>query len=108
MIRRNLEISEFDQDERLYKITEMDRYAPCCDLHGMRSDEAVDECERFIEDEYYNNSKSVRIVHGRGKGILRKKVHELLKKNQYVRNFRDSHNPEEMLGATIVLLKEDL
>lgn len=48
---------------------------------------------------------SVRIVHGKGKGILKKRVHELLKKNQMVASFRPAPPEAGGWGATLVELR---
>jgi len=48
---------------------------------------------------------SVRIVHGKGKGILKKRVYEILKNNPLVKSFKDAPAEAGSWGATIVELK---
>ena len=55
-----------------------------------------------IEKQIY----SVRIVHGKGKGILKKRVQELLKKNPMVLSFKDAPYDAGGWGATLVELKQ--
>jgi DNA-nicking Smr family endonuclease len=48
---------------------------------------------------------SVRIIHGKGKGILKKRVHEILTKSPLVESFEDAPAAAGSWGATIVELK---
>ena len=73
------------------------------DLHGETRDSARILVNDFINDKYKEKKKSFVIVHGIGKGIVRKSVHETLKKNKLVSDFKlDNFN----IGCTIVNLKE--
>jgi dsDNA-specific endonuclease/ATPase MutS2 len=49
---------------------------------------------------------SVRVIHGKGKGILKKRVHELLKKNPMVKSFKEAPLEAGSWGATLVELKQ--
>jgi DNA-nicking Smr family endonuclease len=53
-----------------------------------------------IEEQIY----SVRVIHGKGKGILKKRVQELLKKNPMVLSFKDAPYGAGGWGATLVEL----
>ena len=48
---------------------------------------------------------SIRVIHGKGKGILKKRVHEILAKSPLVESFKDSPAEAGSWGATIVELK---
>ena len=61
----------------------------------------VDYFEACIDADIY----SVRIVHGKGRGILKKRVQELLKQNQMVESFRNAPPEAGGWGATLVELK---
>ena len=75
------------------------------DLHTFRPkdlpDLLVDYFEACIDQGIY----SVRIVHGKGRGILKKRVQELLKKNSMVKTFQDAPLEAGGWGATLVELK---
>ena len=74
---------------------------PKLDLHGESKDIAVILVKEFIEDYYHLHTKEIIIIHGIGKNILRQAVHEELKKNRLVKEYRlDSFN----IGQTIVTL----
>ena len=61
----------------------------------------VDYFEACIDADIY----SVRIVHGKGRGILKKRVQEFLKQNQMVESFRNAPPEAGGWGATLVELK---
>ena len=75
------------------------------DLHTFRPkdlpDLLVDYFEACIDEDIY----SVRIVHGKGRGILKKRVQGLLKKNSLVKSFQDAPAEAGGWGATLVELK---
>ena len=73
------------------------------DLHGETRDSARVLVNEFINDEYIQKKYSFVIVHGIGSGIVKRSVHETLKKNKLVNDFKlDNFN----IGCTIVHLKE--
>ncbi len=75
---------------------------PKIDLHGETTDTAVFIVNDFINDNYKMKNKYVVIIHGKGTGALRKKVHEILKTNKQVDHFElDGFN----IGATLVTIK---
>ena len=75
---------------------------PKIDLHGydaMSTGVAVND---FILENYLLNQTKVVIIHGIGKGIVKKAVHEQLKKNDYVLSYKiDNFN----VGCTVVEIK---
>lgn len=74
-------------------------------LIGLNVSEALLEVENFLDSAIVANLAQVRIVHGMGTGKLRKAVHELLKKNKRVKEFRLGVYGEGESGVTIVTLK---
>jgi len=75
------------------------------DLHTFKPkdlpDLLVDYFEACIDEGIY----SVRIVHGKGRGILKKRVQGLFKKNLMVKSFQDAPSEAGGWGATLVELK---
>lgn len=71
------------------------------DLRGMDSIEAVCVLERYMDEAMRSNLKSVRIIHGKGTGVLRSAVHTALRKNKFVKNFRLGVYGEGEDGVTI-------
>ena len=74
-------------------------------LIGMTKDEALPVLEKYIDDAYLSNVGSVRIVHGKGAGILKKAVHEFLKNHPNVKSYRLGLYGEGDTGVTIAELK---
>ncbi len=74
-------------------------------LLGLDSNEAIMELEAFLDQALLSGIKSVRIIHGKGAGILRKAVQQYLKGNRSVENFRLGVYGEGENGVTIAELK---
>ena len=77
---------------------------PEINLLGLTVDEAIMELDKYLDDACLSHLNSVRIVHGKGTGALRKGVHEYLKKQSYVKSFRLGEFGEGDAGVTIVEL----
>jgi DNA-nicking Smr family endonuclease len=74
------------------------------DLHTFDPREVSDLLKDYIEACLEAGIFEMRIIHGKGKGILRDRVHSVLKKNPLVIEF--SLDPESSgWGATVVRLK---
>ena len=74
-------------------------------LRAMRAEEALRDLENFIDDAVLAGVPSVRIVHGKGEGILRKLVQDFLKKNSNVASYRLGEPAEGGHGVTIAVFK---
>jgi len=71
------------------------------DLRGMDSVEAICVLERYMDEAMRGNLQTVRIIHGKGTGTLRSAVHQALKKNKFIKNFRLGLYGEGEDGVTI-------
>lgn len=71
------------------------------DLRGMTADEAIAVLEKFLDDALLGNLPSVRIIHGKGTGVLRSAVSDCLRRNKRVRAFRLGVYGEGEDGVTI-------
>lgn len=74
-------------------------------LLGKTVDEALSELDKYLDDAYLAHLPSVRIVHGKGTGALRKAVQGHLKKVKYVESFRLGEHGEGDAGVTIAVFK---
>ena len=74
-------------------------------LLGKTVDEALSELDKYLDDAYIAHLSSVRVVHGKGTGALRKAVHNHLKRLKYVKEFRLGEYGEGDAGVTIVTFK---
>ncbi len=80
-------------------------FSPEINVIGRTADEATLAVDRFLDDAVLAGGRSLRIVHGKGSGILRAAVGDLLKKDSRVKSFRAGHFGEGDSGVTIVELK---
>ncbi len=70
-------------------------------LIGKTTDEAIVLLDKYLDDAYLAHMPSVRIVHGKGTGALRKAVQNHLKRLKYVKSFRLGEFGEGDSGVTI-------
>ena len=84
------------------------RVAPAAaevDLRGMDSIEAIGVLEQFLDQAMRSNLETVRIIHGKGTGVLRAAVQQALRKNKYVKSFRLGVYGEGEDGVTIAEMR---
>jgi DNA mismatch repair protein MutS2 len=75
--------------------------SPEINLIGKNADDAIAELDKYLDDAFLANLSSVRIVHGKGSGILRKAVQRHLKTLNYIKNYHDGVYGEGDSGVTI-------
>jgi DNA mismatch repair protein MutS2 len=74
-------------------------------LIQMRAEEAGEVLERFLDDAVLGGVPSIRIVHGKGEGILRNVTREQLRRHPGIASYRDGEPSEGGAGVTIAVLK---
>lgn len=74
-------------------------------LLGKTTDEAIAELDKYLDDAYLSHMPSVRIVHGKGTGALRKAVHNYLRRQKHVESYRLGEFGEGDAGVTIVTFR---
>ncbi len=72
---------------------------------GKTVDEAIDDIDRYLDSAILAGLASVRIIHGKGTGALRKGIQEFLRSHPSVKGFRDGGQGEGGIGATVVDLQ---
>ena len=75
-------------------------------LLGRTVDEAIAELDKYLDDAYLAHIPSVRVVHGKGTGALRKGIHNYLRRVKYVSSFHLAEFGEGDAGVTIVNFKK--
>ncbi|MDI6807967.1 MAG: endonuclease MutS2 [Candidatus Eisenbacteria bacterium] len=75
------------------------------DVRGMRVDEAMSEVDRALDTALLQGKDEIRIIHGIGKGILKKTISDMLKSHPSVKEIRDAEIRDGGKGVTIVLVK---
>lgn len=75
------------------------------DLRGKTFEESRDLVDKYLDDAFLAGLKTVRLIHGKGTGLLRKKIREYLKRHKNVKSFEDAPFNEGGDGVTCVNLK---
>ena len=79
--------------------------ATSIDLRGMDSEEAWYNVDKYLDEAYLGGLKEVSIIHGKGTGVLRKSITDMLKSHPHVKTFRLGAYGEGGNGVTVVELK---
>lgn len=80
------------------------KFKPKIDVRGMRAEEALEKIREFVDEAIMVDAKELRILHGKGNGILRELIQNYLRTEPGVRNCRDEHIQFGGTGITIVEL----
>jgi DNA mismatch repair protein MutS2 len=90
-------------DTRLYQA----RSCPISvNVQGENLDTAVMVVDKYLDDAYMAGLKTVTVIHGRGEGVLRKGIHEMLRHHKHVTSFQKGSYNEGGDGVTVVTLRE--
>lgn len=73
-------------------------------LRHLTVDEAAFRLDQYLNDAFVAGLSSVRIVHGKGTGTLRRATHQVLAKHPLVKSYRLGDYGEGDYGVTIVEL----
>lgn len=87
------------------KMSKSASVSPEINLWGMTCDEAISALDKYLDDAYIAHLPSVRIVHGKGTGALRKAVSDHLRRQSYIASYRLGEFGEGDAGVTIAEFK---
>ena len=79
--------------------------SPELNLLGLTTDDAIWKLDKYLDEARVSHLQSVRIVHGKGTGALRKAVHEYLRRQKWIKSYRIGDFGEGDAGVTIVTLR---
>jgi DNA mismatch repair protein MutS2 len=77
-------------------------FQPELDLHGLCISEALHILDQWLDQALLAGHRSLRVIHGKGKGLLREQVHNYLKNNELVAKVIINHNLPGGSGITLV------
>lgn len=89
---------------RIYK-TKVQNISPAVDVRGKNLDDAVMDVEKYIDDAFISGLEEVTVIHGRGEGILRNGIRDVLKSHKNVKSLRRGNYNEGGDGVTIIKLR---
>ncbi|MBX4265947.1 endonuclease MutS2 [Clostridium estertheticum] len=75
------------------------------DLRGMDSEEAIFTVDKYLDEACLGGLKEVTIIHGKGTGVLRKSITDMLKRHSHVKAYRLGNYGEGGSGVTVAEIK---
>lgn len=75
------------------------------DLHAFAPRDIPSVVDEYVRVAHERGFREVRLIHGRGRGVQRARVQQVLRDHPLVASFHDA--PETHLGATIAVLRSD-
>ena len=81
------------------------QFTTSLDLRGQSLQAALQSLEDYLDKALMANVKDVKIVHGKGSGILRDHIHKSLKKHKFIEHFSHPENDKGGSGSTIIVFK---
>lgn len=82
----------------------MASFSATLDIRGVRAEEAIGKVEYYIDEALLLGHKEVKILHGKGHGILRELVRNVLRENHKIVSAKDEHVEHGGAGITVVTL----
>ena len=92
--------SYFTSSQREYSAVK-----PEIDLRGYTADDAVLLADKYLDDAYLSHLETVSIIHGKGTGVLRQAINDMLRHHPHAKSYRQGRFGEGESGVTIVEIK---
>lgn len=86
-------------------LSKSESFSPTLDIRGKRGEEALIKVTQFMDNALILNANDLKIVHGKGDGILRTLIRSHLKQYKQVASCNDEHADRGGAGVTIIKLK---
>jgi DNA mismatch repair protein MutS2 len=111
-VKLTLPVSDifYDEDVNNEMVSEIraDKVSPDVineiDLRGKIAEDALIELEQYLDHALNSEWHEIRIIHGKGTGVLRSNVHAFLKRNKKIKSYRLGNYGEGDTGVTIIEL----
>jgi DNA mismatch repair protein MutS2 len=105
-LRKNLKATQPIRENDQGIVQRNINFKPEIDIRGMRGEEAVGQVRDLIDNALIVRHRNLRVLHGKGNGILRQLVRQYLDTVDVVKSFRDEH--VEFGGSGITVIEMDL
>jgi DNA mismatch repair protein MutS2 len=79
--------------------------SPEIDVRGMTAEEAWETVDKYIDDAALSGLPFVRVIHGKGKGVLANRIKEMLAAHPRVKSHRFGEQNEGGTGVTVIVLE---
>ncbi len=95
------------EKQKIKVVQHIDRSQPVLEINviGMNVEEALAEVDNFIDKAVTDNLEEIKVIHGVGKGILKKAIAQHLSRHKNVESFRLGKYGEGETGVTFIKLK---
>ncbi len=80
-------------------------FSSTLDIRGKRAEEVLSILTNYLDDAVLLGMKELRILHGKGDGVLREVIRNYLHEVSFIENYRDEHADRGGAGITLVTLK---
>ena len=104
-LRKSLEANKVYRENDPGLVQRNIDFKPEIDIRGVRGDEAITRVSDLIDNALIVQHRHLRILHGKGNGILRQLVRQYLDTVDVVKSFRDEH--VELGGSGITVVEMD-
>lgn len=84
-------------------IEKQQQFSEILDVRGLRADEAISRVHVWLDEAYTLGNRSLKVVHGRGTGALKKSLRELFKSLSYIKRFE--HESEQFGGDGVTQIE---
>ncbi len=103
--KTNKQINNIEKEHSKKREFKVKSFSTELNVIGLNVEEACFEIDKYLDSAIMNGLNSVRIIHGKGTGILRKGIHNFLKNHPHVKDYRIGTYGEGENGVTIINLK---
>jgi DNA mismatch repair protein MutS2 len=85
----------------------LSEFKPSIDIRGTRADEVHPIIQKFVDDAILLDVPEIRILHGKGYGVLRQIIHEYLRSVKEIKSFGDEVLERGGAGITVIRFRRD-
>jgi DNA mismatch repair protein MutS2 len=101
-LRKSLKANQVYREKDPEIVQRNINFKPEIDIRGVRGEEAINQVRQLIDNALIVQHRNLRILHGKGNGILRQLVRQYLDTVDVVKSFRDEHVEFGGSGITVV------